>query len=167
MKGEADMEIKVIYFSKTGNTKKIAKAIGEAVGVQAQAISEVPSLDKPVDLLFLGGALYFGSLNKDFEAWIKSLDPTKIKYTALFSTNNSEKDAILTMKAALEQKGILVVDERYHSLGKFLGFQKGHPDASEEAKAGEFARQVISLYFPPESEKEPEEADPAEKENLK
>ena len=45
------MKIAVRYYTKTGNTKKLAMAIAEAVGVEAKPIS-VP-VDEPVDILFL------------------------------------------------------------------------------------------------------------------
>ena len=46
------MKIAVRYFSRGGNTKKLADAIAKAVGVDAETTS-VP-LTEDVDILFLG-----------------------------------------------------------------------------------------------------------------
>ena len=48
------MKIAVRYYTKTGNTKRLAEAIAEAVGVEALPISE--PVGEPVDLLFLGNS---------------------------------------------------------------------------------------------------------------
>ncbi len=50
------MEIKVRYFSKSGNTRKLAEAIAEEAHCTAQDIS-VP-LDGCADILFLGVAVF-------------------------------------------------------------------------------------------------------------
>ena len=48
----------VRYFSKLGNTKVIAEAIAEGVGVPAVSITDEPELKTHVDILYLGGAPY-------------------------------------------------------------------------------------------------------------
>ena len=57
------MKIAVRYYTKTGNTKKLAMAIAEAVGVEAKPIS-VP-VDEPVDILFLGNSYYAFSIDPE------------------------------------------------------------------------------------------------------
>lgn len=46
----------VRYYSKLGNTKKIAEAIAEGAGVSAVSITDEPELKEHTDVLFLGGA---------------------------------------------------------------------------------------------------------------
>ena len=50
------MKIAVRYYTKTGNTKRLAEAVAKAAGVEAQPIS-VP-VSEPVDILFLGNSYY-------------------------------------------------------------------------------------------------------------
>ena len=50
------MKVAVRYFSRGGNTKKLANAIAEAVGAEALT-TEVP-LSEDVDILFLGSSVY-------------------------------------------------------------------------------------------------------------
>ena len=44
------MKIAVRYYTKTGNTKRLAAAIAEAVGAEALPISA--PINEPVDILF-------------------------------------------------------------------------------------------------------------------
>lgn len=46
------MKIAVRYYTKTGNTKRMAEAVAKAVGVEALPIST--PITEPVDILFLG-----------------------------------------------------------------------------------------------------------------
>ena len=57
------MKVAVRYYTKTGNTKRLAEAVAEAAGVEALPIS-VP-VDEAVDILFLGNSYYaFRSIRK-------------------------------------------------------------------------------------------------------
>ncbi len=50
------MKIAIRYYTKTGNTKKLAEAISSAIGVEAKTVDE--PLTEDVDILFLGSAVY-------------------------------------------------------------------------------------------------------------
>ena len=63
----------VRYYTKTGNTKKLALAIAQALGVEALPISEPVS--EAVDLLFLGNSYYAFSIDPEVRDFIRALDP--------------------------------------------------------------------------------------------
>ena len=50
------MKVEVRYFTRTGNTKKLADAISEALGVKAETV-DAP-LSEKADILFLGSSVY-------------------------------------------------------------------------------------------------------------
>ena len=50
------MTYAVRYYTKTGNTKKLADALAGELGVEARPISD--PVTEPVDLLFLGNSYY-------------------------------------------------------------------------------------------------------------
>ena len=50
------MKTAVRYYTKTGNTKRLAEEVGKALGVDALPICE--PLDEKVDVLFLGNSYY-------------------------------------------------------------------------------------------------------------
>ena len=50
------MTYAVRYYTKTGNTKRLAEAIAKELGVEALPISK--PVKEPVDALFLGNSYY-------------------------------------------------------------------------------------------------------------
>ncbi|MBR0136206.1 MAG: hypothetical protein IJM18_08390 [Clostridia bacterium] len=71
------MNVAVRYYSKLGNTKRIAEAIAKGAGVTAVSITEETALDKPVDLLFIGGAPYANVMAPELRAYAEGLDAAK------------------------------------------------------------------------------------------
>ena len=56
------MKIAIRYYTKTGNTKKLAEAISDAINVESMTI-DTP-LSEDVDILFLGSAVYAAGIDK-------------------------------------------------------------------------------------------------------
>ena len=71
-----EMKIAVRYYTKTGNTKRIAEAVAKAAGVEALPIS-VP-VSEPVEILFLGNSYYAFTIDPEVRAFVRSLDKDKI-----------------------------------------------------------------------------------------
>jgi len=55
------MNCAVVYFSRSGNTKKLADGVAEVLGVTASDITT--SLTEKTDLVFLGSSLYAGGFD--------------------------------------------------------------------------------------------------------
>ena len=70
------MKVAVRYYTKTGNTKKLAEAIAEAVG--AEAFSLNTPIEEPVDILFLGNSYYAFSIDPEVRNFVRSLDSGKV-----------------------------------------------------------------------------------------
>ena len=66
------MKAAVRYYTKTGNTKRLAEAVAAAVGTEALPIS-VPVTEQ-VDILFLGNSYYAFTIDPEVKAFIRSLD---------------------------------------------------------------------------------------------
>ena len=66
------MKIAVRYYTKTGNTKRLAEAVAEAVGAEALPIST--PITEPVDILFLGNSYYAFSIDPEVRDFVKSLN---------------------------------------------------------------------------------------------
>ena len=54
------MKFAVRYYTQTGNTKKLAEAVADALGVEALPITE--PVEEAVDVLFLGNSYYAFSI---------------------------------------------------------------------------------------------------------
>jgi flavodoxin len=82
------MNAKVVYYSKTGNTRKLAEAIAEAVGTTAEGVDR-SRIDKTVDVLFVGGAVYATyehSFHPSLTSFIRDIDKTKVRKVEAFGT---------------------------------------------------------------------------------
>jgi flavodoxin len=139
------MGIRVIYQSMTGNTKKVAEAIARAVGCAAEPVSAVTVSD-PVNMLFLGAAIHAGDIDPSVKKFIEGLDPALVKQVTVFSTGFEEhkEKAVGVMKDLLVRRGVSVRDKHYFCLGKFLLFNRTHPDAQDLTRAEDFARSLVA-----------------------
>lgn len=137
------MKIKVLYHSKTGNTKKIADAIADAVGAKSELINENTSIDN-TDMLFIGDGIYGGKTNPQTDKFLRTLNSSKIKNVAVFGTYGGQTTAITKMKGLLNSQGISVIDETFGCKGKmFFIFNRKHPDAKDLGDAKTYAKRVL------------------------
>lgn len=135
------MKIAVRYYTKTGNTKRLAEAVAEAVGVEALPIST--PVDEPVDLLFLGNSYYAFSIDPEVRDFIRSLDSSKIGCIVNFGSAAMLNSTLKKVKAEADKVGIKVDDREFHCKGEFKGIHKGKPDAQDLKAAAEFAKSIV------------------------
>jgi flavodoxin len=130
----------VIYFSRSGNTRKLAKIIADELNVKARHIVSVKSLPEGADI-FLGSGLYFFRPAKLIRDFIQNND-FQGRSVALFGTSASGVGIeIMWMEKLLKQKGAIIAG-KYYSKGKFLFLRRGQPANKDLAKAKEFARSI-------------------------
>ena len=92
----------VRYFSRSGNTKLVAEAIAKAVQTTAVSVDAPDAkLDKPVDVLFIGGALYAYGIDSHLKEYLASLQKADVKKAVVFSTSWLSKHAIDLIKKGL------------------------------------------------------------------
>jgi flavodoxin len=139
------MNSKVFYWSKTGNTKKVAETMADVLGCKAESIL---SYREPVsaDILFLGAAVYATfnhEVNPAVTEFIGRLDPAKIGKVILFCTGFADT-AIGIMRGHLKRRGVPVAESSFFCKGKmFIFFNFGHPNGTDLASAKSFARAAI------------------------
>ena len=136
------MNLKIVYASKTGNTKKVAMAMAAAVGTEAVSIDAFDA-SQPCDLLLLGGAVYGGELMPELKGFIGRLDPKKVARVAVFCTSIMQEKANGLMRGLLRERGIPVADDSFRCGGKFLWMNRKSPSADELRLAGEFASRMV------------------------
>lgn len=113
------MKNAVRYYSRSGNTRTAAEAIARAIGTDAVSVdSASASLQEPVDVLFIGGALYAYGIDKHLKAYLGSLKKDQVKKAVVFSTSWISKHAIDLIKDELNRKGIPVEKETLYFRGK-------------------------------------------------
>lgn len=130
------MSTAVRYYSRSGNTKLVADAIADALGVQAVSVDAPDAaLAEKVDTLFVGGALYAYGLDKHLKAYLDGIDPAKVGKAVAFSTSWISKHSLDLIKKALSVKGIAVADETFYVKNKAS-------DAQLE-QARDFAKKMV------------------------
>lgn len=134
------MNIAVRYYTKTGNTKKLAEAIAAAVGVQAFDVSK--PLESDVDILFLGSSVYAAGVDGEIKRFIDEIH-VKVGKVVNFSTAALLPSTYNQVKKQVEHKGLVMAAEEFHCKGSFQFMHKGRPNAADCAEAAKFAESVI------------------------
>ncbi|MDR3318506.1 MAG: flavodoxin [Clostridiales bacterium] len=134
------MNIRVRFQSRSGNTKKIAVAIADAVGVTAETVEA--EFDGAADLLFVGGALYAGKPDKALASFLEKLDGGAVKRIAVFSTAASGKTLLEAVKKIVGKNDVAVASTDFQCRGRFLMMHKGRPNAADLTAAAEFAKGI-------------------------
>ncbi|MBE5912819.1 MAG: hypothetical protein E7274_02010 [Pseudobutyrivibrio ruminis] len=128
--------VAVRYYSKSGNTKLLAEAIGKGAGVIPISVDEDSAkITEDIDVLFIGGALYAYGLDKIMNDYLSGIDGNKVKKAVVFSTSWISKHSIDLIKKALKEKGIEVADETCYVRNK--------PNDKQLAEAEAFAKKFI------------------------
>lgn len=135
------MKIAVRYYTKTGNTKRLAEAVAEAVGVTALPISE-PVTD-PVDILFLGNSYYAFTIDPEVRRFVASLDKERVGKIVNFGSAAMLNSTYKKVKAEAAKVGIPMDEREFHCKGEFKGIHKGKPGAADLAAVAAFAAEIV------------------------
>ncbi len=131
------MTYAVRYYTKTGNTKRLAESIAKELGVEALPISE--PVTEPVDLLFLGNSYYAFNIDPEVRDFVSSLDKTKVGKIVNFGSAAMLKSTWKKVKDVADKVGIPMEEKEFHCKGEFKGIHKGRPNAEDLKAAAEFA----------------------------
>jgi len=143
----------VVYYSRGGNTKKVAEAIADELWTTAKNIQDVDTL--PDDsFIFLGSGCYGSVLVKEIADFIER-NRLAGRKMALFTTSafGWGKEFSIMEKRILV-KGVNIVGH-FNCFGQLLSMKKGHPDAEELEEARKFARTMVVQEYPQLAELQP------------
>ncbi len=135
------MKIAVRYYTKTGNTKRLAEAIAKAVNVQALPIST--PVDENTDILFLGNSYYAFTIDPEVRTFIRSLDKNKVGRIVNFGSAAMMNSTWKKVKTEADKAGIPMDEREFHCKGEFKGIHKGRPNEADLAAAADFARSIV------------------------
>lgn len=134
------MKAAIRYYTKGGNTEKVALAISKATGLPAETI-DVPLLED-VDILFLGSSVYGFDVDDQVKQFISNID-VKVGKVVNFSTACLVKSTYKQVGKLLAEKNIPLAKEEYYCRGSFGPMHKGRPN-QQDLQAGEaFARKIM------------------------
>lgn len=133
------MTYAVRYYTKTGNTKRLAEAVAKELGVEALPISE--PVTEPVDYLFLGNSYYAFNIDPEVRAFVASLNKDKVGKIVNFGSAAMLNSTYKKVKAEADKVGIAMDEKEFHCKGEFKGLHKGRPNESDIADAVQFVKQ--------------------------
>lgn len=137
------MNCAVRYYTKTGNTKKLADAVAKAVGTEALPISA--PVDDKVDILFLGNSYYAFNIDPEVREFIKSLDRKKVGRIVNFGSAAMLNSTFKKVKAEADAVGIKMDEREFHCRGEFKGLHRGRPNETDLLAAADFAKAVAGV----------------------
>ncbi len=131
------MKIEVRYFSKGGNTSKLAHAVAGAVGAVAKTVAD--DLDEKADLLFVGASVYGGRPDPQVLEFIRR-NAKNIANICVFGSSASGRSTLNPIKAAASDVGVNTLESDFSCRGSFLFLFKKHPDETDLERAAAFAK---------------------------
>lgn len=135
------MTIAIRYFtkSKKGNTAKLAAAVSEALGIEAQDVSS--DLGEKVDRLFLINAMYAANIDKEVKAFL-ARNKANIGEVVNMNTSASGSSTWNIVKKVTDELGIKLSEKEFHCAASWIFINKGLPTAEDFEKAGKFAKEL-------------------------
>lgn len=135
------MKIAIRYYTKTGNTKKLAEAISSAINVEAKTVDE--PLTEDVDILFLGSAVYAAGIDKKIKEFIQNIN-VNVGEVVNFSSAALIESTYKQVKKEVEAKGLKMNEDEFHCRGAFKLVHRGHPNDEDLKNVKEFAKRIIN-----------------------
>ena len=134
------MKIAVRYYTKTGNTKRLAEAVAQAVGSEALPISA--PITEPTELLFLGNSYYAFTIDPEVRAFLQSLSKDQVGRIVNFGSAAMLNSTWKKVKAEADKRGIPMDRREFHCRGEFKGIHKGRPNEEDLKAAAAFAKAI-------------------------
>lgn len=135
------MRIAVRYYTRSGNTEKLANAIAGAAEIKAEPVSA--PLQEKADVLFLGCSYYAFDVDEAVKDFIRQ-NKDKIGQIVCFGTSAMMKSVHKPMQKVADAAGVALCGEEYHCRGSFGPMHKGRPNEKDLQGAAAFARKIIS-----------------------
>ena len=135
------MKVAIRYYSKTGNMKKLAEAIGDEINVEAKSVDE--ALTEDVDILFLGSAIYAAGIDKKIKDFIANIN-VNVGEIVNFSSAALIESTYKQVKKEVEAKGIKMSENEFHCRGAFKFVHRGRPNEDDLKDARQFAKKIVN-----------------------
>lgn len=133
------MKIEIRYYTKSGNTRKLADAIAEETGIAAKEISA--PLSEKTDLLFLCNSVYWAGADGSVKQFIKD-NADKIGTLVNVSTAAMIELTYGQISKICRKSGVNISEREFHCKGKFAALHQGNPDDGDIAAVRVFAREI-------------------------
>lgn len=133
------MKYAVRYYTKTGNTKKLALEAASALGVEA--LTTQAPLSEKVDTLFLASSVYGAGVDNEVIQFLIS-NKANIGEIVNISSAALLPSTFKQIKKIADENGIKMCEEEYHCRGSFAMMHKNHPNEEDLANLRTFIKKV-------------------------
>ena len=135
------MKIAVRYYTRSGNTKKLADAVAKTVSAESKNIT--CSLDEKADILFLGCSYYAFDVDEAVKKFITE-NKDNIGKIVCIGTSAMMKSMKKPIKKVADTVGVAVADEEFHCRGEFAKIHKGRPNEIDIEKVCDFTKNIVT-----------------------
>lgn len=135
------MKIAVRYYTRSGNTKKLADAVAQTASVESKDIT--CPLDEKADILFLGCSYYAFDVDEAVKKFIIE-NKDHIGKIVCIGTSAMMKSMKKPVRKVADTVGVAVADEEFHCRGEFAKIHKGRPNEKDLADASAFVMGIIT-----------------------
>ena len=149
------MDIKVVYFSQTGNTRKVAEVMATTFGHLGHSVQTLPikkASPKDItrcDLLGIGSPCFTGQAPTPIKNFLRSLPPLYNQPAFVFATSGGapgkvlyDLTSLLRRKGAEVIGGTLIRGECFHPAPCFIHRYPGRPNSEDLKRARRFALNI-------------------------
>ena len=134
------MKVAVRYYTRSGNTKKLAEAVAKGASCGAEDVF-VPLTEK-VDILFLGCSYYAFDVDDSVKRFIVE-NKENIGKIVCFGTSAMMKSMKKPVSKVADSVGVAVADEEFHCRGQFGMLHRDRPNEEDLKDAEAFARGML------------------------
>ena len=134
------MNTAVRYYTRSGNTKKLADAIAKTISSESKDLST--PLEERAEILFLGCSYYAFDVDAEVKRFIVE-NKDKIGKIVCFGTSAMMKSMRKPVSRVADTVGIAVAEEEFHCRGQFGKVHKGRPNEDDLNAVSAFAKRVI------------------------
>jgi flavodoxin len=146
------MKSLVVYYSKSGNTEKVAKAIAMGLKAELKKIEEIEDVSS-YDLICIGTPVHAFAPAKSIKKFLKELPDLPGKKGAGFCTMHAvgDKRTLRIIKEGLENKKIKFLggfscrgaSSIFGDIGPKI-FNRGKPNEEDLKKAEDFGKKLLN-----------------------
>lgn len=164
------MNVAVRYYSRGGNVKALAEALAKGAGVEAISIDDPRGpLTEPVDILFIGGAIYNFQIAPELKQYIADMPEGIVTGRVIcFGSSFLTRRPIYLLQDYIRAKGFEVAPQAVYSRHKprQLMLETAEIFAEHEVNRDPEGKTLkpVSYYIRAEKRREAEEAAEAEAE---
>ena len=149
------MKSLVVYYSKTGNTEKVARAIAKGLEADLKRVEEVHDISG-YDLICVGTPVYGFAPAGPVKKFLEEIIPLPDKKGMGFCTMHvaGDKRTLRIIKEKMEIKGITFLggfscrglSSIFANIGPKI-FNKGKPDEEDLKRAEDFGKRMLEFKY--------------------